>query len=291
MNRLAIALAGFAITTSVAAEDINKTLDADADGAIYVSSTAGSVSVTGWSRDQVEITGKLGSGVEELVFERDGDEIFIKVKVQRNNSRNISSDLIINVPEKSSLEIHTVSADIEVDNVHGEQGIESVSGDIETTAHAEDIEIESVSGDVEVAGDGEPIRSRLNTVSGDIDAEEVSGELEAESVSGDIVIASGEFERSFVHTVNGDIVFDAKLLDEGRLEIETINGEVDVNLNGGVDARYDIESFNGNIRNCFGPDPVKASRYTPGLELRFTEGSDSGRVTIQTLNGNISLCK
>ncbi|MBT5220507.1 MAG: hypothetical protein HOI35_16020 [Woeseia sp.] len=54
--------------------------DAPEDGEVVVSNVAGSVEVSGWSRNQVEITGTLGDGVEALIFERD-DEILIKIKL------------------------------------------------------------------------------------------------------------------------------------------------------------------------------------------------------------------
>jgi DUF4097 and DUF4098 domain-containing protein YvlB len=291
MNKYVMTLIGIFCTTAVAAEDINETMDADARSAVHISNIAGSVEVSGWSRNEVELSGELGSGVEELIFERDGDEIIIQVKARQHNSRNISSDLVVKVPKMSSLRINAVSADIEIDNVEGEQRLQSVSGDIETSAFAEDIEIESVSGDVEVDGDGKAMRSRFNTVSGDIETEKLSGEISAESVSGDLVVANGDFSRAFVHTVNGEIVYHAKLQDGGRLDIETINGEVDIDFGGDVSARFDVETFNGEIRNCFGPEAVRTSQYTPGVELKFTEGDGAGRVTIQTLNGDIGLCK
>lgn len=291
MKKLILTLAGVLLASASAAQAINESLDASGDGTVYVSNTAGSVEVDGWSRNEVEITGNLGRNVEELQFERDGDDIVIKVKVRRNNSHSISTKLVIKVPEDSSMEVHTVSADIDIDNVMGEQRLESVSGDIVTAAHASDIEAETVSGDVEVQGDGKMMRSRLNSVSGDVDVDNLSGEISAESVSGDVTIRNGAFERAFANTVNGEIVFHAGLLSDGRLEVETINGEVDVRLNGKVSARFDLETFNGDIRNCFGPDAVRTSKYTPGVELKFTEGSGDGRVSIETLNGNIRLCK
>lgn len=272
-------------------DDVNEIMDAAADGIVVVSNVAGSVEVSGWSRNQVEVTGELGSRVEELIFERDGDEILIKVKVPRNNNGGISSDLSINIPLASSLQVNTISADIDVSDVEGEQELESVSGDVETEAHAADIELSSVSGDVEVQGDRQHIRARMNTVSGDVDADSLAGEFAAESVSGDIATINGSFERASLETVNGDITFHAALLGGGRLDIETINGTVDVEFDGDVSARFDIETFNGSIRNCFGPDAVRTSRYAPGRELKFTEGDGDGRVTINTLNGSLNLCK
>ena len=273
------------------ADDVNEIMDADSDGTVTVSNISGSVEVRGWSRNQVEVTGELGSRVEELIFERDGDEILIKVKVPRNSNGGISSDLSISVPVASSLQVHTVSADITVSDVEGEQELESVSGDVETEAHSSDIELGSVSGDVEVQGDNQPIRSRLNTVSGDIDTDRLAGEINAESVSGDVSAINGRFERASLNTVNGEIVYHAALLDGGRMDIETVNGSVDIEFDGDVSARFDIETFNGAIRNCFGPDSVRTSRYAPGRELKFTEGGGSGRVTINTLNGSIRICK
>jgi len=286
-----LALLGMFGAAAALADDIDESMDAAADGTVNISNIAGSVEVAGWSRNQVEITGELGDDVEDLIFKRDGDEITIKVKTRRRNSRDIDSDLVVRIPQGSSLEINTVSADIEVVNVSGEQSLESVSGDIETEAYDSDMDVNSVSGDLEVEGNNQSMRSRLSTVSGDIDTENLAGEISVESVSGDLVVANGSFSRASLGTVNGEIVFHARLLDDGRLDIETVNGAVDVEFDGDVSARFDIETFNGAIRNCFGPDAVRVSEYTPGYELKFTEGGGSGRVTIETLNGAVRICK
>ncbi len=291
MKTFTVTLLGILSATSVVAEEINQSMDAAADGTVSISNIAGSVEVQGWSRNQVEVTGELGDDVEELIFKRDGDEIRIKVKSRHRGSHDVDSDLVIKVPVRSSLEVHTVSADIDITEVTGEQSIESVSGDIATEAQTSDIDINSVSGDLEIAGDNESMRSRLSSVSGDIDTENLAGEIGAESVSGDLVVADGVFDRVMLGTVNGDIVFHARLLDDGRLDVETVNGDVNIEFAGDVSARFDIETFNGDIRNCFGPKAVRVSEYAPGYELKFTEGGGSSRVTIEKQNGDLSLCR
>ena len=287
-NVIALTLLG---TTAVAAEEINRSLDAAADGKVSIENIAGSVDVRGWSRNQVEVTGELGDNVEEFIFERDGNDVYIKVKVPRRSSRGIASSLVVNIPEDSSLEVDTVSADIDVADVQGEQELESVSGDVTTTAFGADVELATVSGDIEVQGDNESTRSELVSVSGDVEADSLSGEIGVEVVNGDISIINGAFSRASLESVNGSIIYHNRLLDDGRLDIETINGTVDVDFGGDVSARFDIETFNGAIRNCFGPEPVRTSKYTPGRELKFSEGDASGRVTIRTLNGSLHLCK
>ena len=277
MRFLTLTFLGLVGAASIA-EEVDQRLDAASDGVVSISNIAGSVEVPGWSREEVEVTGTLGKDVEELVFERDGNEIEITVKAPKRHRHGISSDLVINVPEKSSLEVVCVSSEIEIQNVHGVQHLQSVSGDIESEAHSADIELVSVSGDIEVEGDDKAIRAELSSVSGDIDAQNLAGEVVTDTVNGDISLVDSKFDRARLETVNGDVVFDSALLKEGSFGLETINGDLDI-------------TFNGDIRNCFGPKPVRTSKYAPGTELKFKQGGGEGRVKIQTLNGDLRLCK
>ncbi len=279
------------ISVTSMAEEVDRRLDASSDGVVSISNMAGSVEVIGWSRNEVEVTGSLGKNVEELIFERDGDEIEVTVRVSKGHGHSISSDLVINVPEKSSIEVVGVSADIDVQNVLGEQRLQSVSGDIECEIFAADVNVETVSGDVEAQGDDLAAHADLSSVSGDVEAQNLAGEVAAHSVSGDIVLVNSNFDRVRLETVNGDIIYRSGLAEGGSLNVETINGDLDVNFSDSVSARIDVETFNGNIDNCFGPDPVRTSKYTPGTELKFTEGKGKGRVIIKTLNGDLRLCK
>jgi len=295
MNKLVqsvlLAIVATLSVTSVLAEDVEKTIDASSKGNVSISNIAGSIEVTGWSRNEVEVIADLGRGVEELIVERDDDEIIIKVKTPKRNSRSISSDLIIHVPENSSLEVVGVSADIEIDGVFGELRLHTVSGDIDSEVFGAEAKVVTVSGDVELQGDNRDMRTEASSVSGDIEGASLAGSIEAVSVSGDVVVMNGSFEHAEANTVNGDVVFRSTLRDGGKLDIETINGEVDVVFKKAVSARFDIATFNGGIRNCFGPDPERTSRYAPGEELNFTEGDGDARVTIETLNGGITLCQ
>jgi DUF4097 and DUF4098 domain-containing protein YvlB len=278
MKKLFLIIATTLLAWPASAADINETVDAAPDGHIEIFNTAGSVKVEGWSRGSVEVTGTLGNEVEDFIFERDGDEILIKVKAKhgRSGHKGFVTHLVIRAPEDSSLEIATISADIEVKSVYGE---------------IEAVEVESVSGDIDIQGDGKATVTELVSVSGDVTAEKLAGEVVLESVSGDVVLASGSYDDVAMETVNGDIVFQATLQKGGEVNIETVNGTVDADFVGDVSAEFEVETFNGRIRNCFGPKPERVSKYAPGYELSFTEGGGDGSVSIATLNGNLNLCK
>ncbi len=291
MKKLTVLALAALLAPPVAAEEVDRRLDAAPDGEVDISNIAGSVEVTGWSRSEVEVTGTLGRNVKELVFERDGDTVTIQVKVPRRSGHGIDSDLEIRVPEGSSLDVSTVSADITVADIKGEQRLATVSGDIETESAGSDVSAEAVSGDIEIAGDKSRNETDASTVSGDVTLFRGSGTVRAESVSGDVLVDEGIFGRADLGTVNGEVVFRAALEKGGRFSAETVNGDIDVEFTGDLSARIDIETFNGRIRNCFGPEPERTSKYTPGWELSFTEGDGDGRIDMETMNGSLSICK
>jgi len=291
MKKLLVIVIGLVFAMPLMAEEVDRTLDAAPDGEIDVSNIAGTITLIGWSRNQVEVTGTLGRNVKELVFERDGDKVTIQVKVPRKGDRGTNAELTIRVPENSSVNVSGVSADITVEGVRGVQRLQTVSGDVETESFDNDVSAESVSGDVDVEGNKSDTETDIRTVSGDVTLAGGSGIVRAGSVSGGVVIDEGEFSRADLGTVNGDVIFRAGLRKDGRFSAETVNGDVDVEYTGDISARIEIETFNGRIRNCFGPEPQRTSKYTPGLELSFTEGSGDGRVEISTMNGGVSLCK
>ncbi len=291
MKKLIVITLGFLLAWPVVAAEVDETLDAAADGHVDVSNISGSVTISGWSRNQVEVTGTLGRNVKELVFERDNDRIKIKVKVPRGSGRGIDSDLRISVPEDSSIDVGAVSADIDVTDVLGEQSLHTVSGNVNTESAGADVVAESVSGDVEVSGNSNDSETDASTVSGDVTLFRVAGEVNAESVTGNVIVDEGSFSRVDIGTVNGKLLFQSELRKDGKFSAETVNGAVDVEFVGDVSAKIDVDTINGKIRNCFGPEPQRVSKYGPGWELGFIEGSGDGRIDISTVNGGVSLCR
>jgi DUF4097 and DUF4098 domain-containing protein YvlB len=279
------------VASAFGAEKVNRKMDAAPAGQVTIENTAGTINVTGWAQNEVEVSGELGRDVEELVFERNGNSIVIRVESRQRNNRRISSDLAIRVPENSSVNVSGVSTDIGVRNVRGELRLSSISGDISSEVFEADIDVETVSGDIQVNGKERHATSQFSSVSGDIDVKGLAGAIAITSVSGDIAITGGSFERVNAQTTSGDIDYRSGLIGNGRMDIETINGDLEVICEGDVSARFDIETFNGSIRNCFGPEPERTSRYTPGRELKFAEGGGTSRVTIRTLNGDLRLCR
>ena len=114
MNKVTFrVLVGSALLATLAtaqAREVDESIDAASNGHVEIINISGSLEVYGWSRDTVEVKGELGAKVEELILERNGDKVLVKVKVPRNNSNNISSDLTVRVPEDSSIDVSTYTS-------------------------------------------------------------------------------------------------------------------------------------------------------------------------------------
>jgi hypothetical protein len=275
---------------ALAGTPVNQRAPADPAGQVEISNTAGSVVVTGWDRGEVEVTGELGDGVERLEFARSGKLTRVKVVLPNRSSRVEGTDLVVRVPAGSSVAVNTVSADVAARGLKGSQRLQSVSGDVETEAAAEDVECKTVSGNVRVQGSGQRGLLTVTTVSGDAAVTRVAGEVNGNTVSGNFTVTAGETSRSRLRSTSGDLGVRGRLAADARLDFESISGDVRLDLEGPVGAEFDVSSFNGDIRNCFGPKPVRTSEYAPGSELRFREGQGGARVRIKTLNGDISVC-
>jgi DUF4097 and DUF4098 domain-containing protein YvlB len=118
----------------------------------------------------------------------------------------------------------------------------------------------------------------MTGVEGGVEADSVNGTIRAEGVAGDVILA----------TVNGAIELDASTLGGGdELALDSVNGSIEVVLPASADASLDAETVNGAIHNDLGIE-VRKGQYI-GSSMHGTLGSGAGRLSIETVNGPISV--
>ncbi len=274
------------------AQTIHRSVAAVSAGEVQISLTEGDVTVTGWDRAQVEISGELGEDAERLEVTQDGESTLIRVISQGDGSDGGfrgEAEIYVRVPRDSSLEVVTVSADILVSEVNGAQTLRSVSGEVETEFRSEIIEAETVGGDLVISSRREPGNAVVTSVSGDVEVRGPFDTLIASTVSGDIELDILDASLLDLSTTNGDIEVHATLRDGAELAAETINGDVELDVGDEGNLNLDIGSFSGRIENCFGYETT-ISNQGSGRELRIDASEDSPRIRVRTLNGDIEVC-
>jgi DUF4097 and DUF4098 domain-containing protein YvlB len=274
-----------------AVQNIDRSQPTGPTPSVEISNVQGRVTVAAWDRQEVKVTGTIEN--DKTGFEFSGDERHVLIKVRPESGKGNRKDdaiLDIRVPMGAALDVNTVSADIDVQGVHGTLRLEAVSGDIVTTVYDERLDLRTISGDAEVRGSGGKARVQAESTSGDVTVRNVSDELQAQSVSGDLRIELGSASQVKLKTVSGDVAASLTLAADGRLDAESVSGDVGLRLGKPVNGEFDLETFSGDVNNCFGPKAERKSKYAPGSESRFTQGSGGARVSAKTLSGDIDLC-
>lgn len=281
----ALPLAAFAGNDS-----IDRKIAADANGEVVISNVSGSIDVRGWDRNEVRVTGDLGSGVERLDLETSGGRTVVKVILPRGKSHDGEADIEVSVPRNSSVEVSAVSADVSSRGVLGTQRLKSVSGEVTADIAGDESEVRSVSGDVTVRGTGKPIRLRVSSVSGNLDLTNAAGSLDVVTVSGDANVEMGDTSDVRGRTTSGSLEVRGKLTRDGRVDVEGVSGDIILRLSAPGGFSTEIESFSGDINGCLADNVERVSKYGPGKRLNIRTVEAGARVRAKTLSGDIDIC-
>jgi DUF4097 and DUF4098 domain-containing protein YvlB len=272
------------------ATPFDKTVDADVRGTVEVHNVGGRLEIKAWDRASVHVAGKLADNVDRVDMRRDGNRVTVNVVLREGARSSEGTELTVEAPRASTLEAGTVSADISVNGIEGEQRLSTVSGSIDAEAFAGDMNVSSVSGEVTVRGHGIAALTRANAVSGALHLTNVAGQVEAHAVSGTVEVAANQLDRATLNSVSGRVLLSGALGDHARAELTTTSGSVTMTFAGSAAAEYDLTTFSGGLSACFGP-PVSDSRNGPQRQHRFREGDSDARVRANSMSGSIALCR
>lgn len=290
-------------------DSVDEAKDVSLTGHVTANLVRGEVRFVGWDKSAVQVTGTLDTGTKEFIFDVNGDETIIEVKIDSDRNGWFGSDegsnLTIYLPASSRMAFNGVSTDVDVLGLDKSIEVSVVSGDVNLVGGPSRVTVQTVSGDVSLKdSDG---RVKVATVSGDVASYSVSGEARYTSVSGDIVVEDGGEEVIIEtvsgeidvvggsvdtlggHSVSGDISVDTLLLEEGSIEFANISGNIELQLKGDISARFDLETGSGSIRNKLSGDQPAISRYMGDESLQFTVGEGEGQVILSTRSGDVSV--
>ncbi|MDJ0656814.1 MAG: DUF4097 family beta strand repeat-containing protein [Xanthomonadales bacterium] len=126
----------------------------------------------------------------------------------------------------------------------------------------------------------------VETVNGSLRIEGVSGRVDADTVNGDIEVSELQSDAK-LSTVNGSIKaqFD-RFGDDQRVSIDSVNGKIVVYMPDSADVDIRAETVHGGLKNDFG---LPVEKGFVGRDLRGKLGSGGGRLSLDTVNGSISI--
>jgi putative adhesin len=289
-----LVLTAAALLCATAAQAASRSVDmrkpADLEGQVEIDAVAGSVSVAGWDRPEIEVTGTIGDRVERVDLSTTNDHATVRVVLPAASvwGGDTSADLVVHIPRKSVLTSSVVSADLTTHDLSGEQRLRTVSGKIDTMV-ARDAHLSTISGNLHVVAQPGAGSVELESISGAITMEGPVEEIRSQTVSGNTILKLTSIKNARLKTISGDVRFSGSLPAGGRIEAGSVSGDLRIGFNATQGADYDIDTHTGTIVNCFGPAP-QTPTYGPGSQLVFRDGDGSGRVHLHSMSGNIELC-
>lgn len=286
----------FCIGQALADTPIQLRHDATPTARIGISNIAGTVNVTAWDRNEVQVGGRLGDGAKPLAISGSNGNLEIRVESQGGSGRfNWGGDskmapttLELHVPRAASLEISVVSAPLVIDGMDGGNiQVNTVSGKARINARTPSLKVDSVSGGIEQAGHAE--QAELQTVSGDILAPALGGTVRLQTISGHIQASGGPWQKLTLSTVSGDVQLAGALAAGGSLGIDSMSGNVQLLLPANTSGNLHASSFSGNLRSDFGT-PTQPE-HGPGSSLDVRLGDGRGKINIETFSGDLRVRK
>jgi len=272
----------------LAGDDVNQHQAAESHGTVSIKNIRGEIELYGWDKNEISVEGELDDLTKEFIFEVDGGQTHIEVRIPRHNANwGDGSDLKIRVPSGSRVSFSGVSTDTRFKDIMGGLKVDSVSGDIEIENVAEALIIKSVSGDIEVKEATGDIR--VSTVSGEMDLDLSSNNLSLESISGDIKAKFSAFTRLRASTVSGSQHYKGSLSDNGDIDISSVSGDITLGLQETVNSRISVKTgAGGDIRNKLSDDEAQ-NKFPASKSLVTTFGSGSGNIFISTVSADVRL--
>jgi hypothetical protein len=252
---------------------VDETRPAAAAGEVLVEASSGRLTVEGWERSEIAVSGLLDDAERTLLrFEMDGELTRVEVEKRRRgglfglfDDGGGGAELTVRVPRGSSVEVRTAGAEVSVDGVDGAVTVHSVAGPVTVSGTPSRLETMGVSSEVSFSGRTPAIH--------------------ASTVSGGIRLESDEVGLLSVDTVSGPVSYAGALTADADVGVETVSGDVTLALPPDVGADFHFAT-RGAIENELGPPPHEED-HTQILD--FVHGGGGATVRVESAGGVLSL--
>lgn len=270
--------------SDLSGKSIDERRPLNADGRVSVNNVSGNINVSAWDRNEVYVSGQIGSGVDRVDISGDPSALSIAVRLPKRSHNSVGdTDLKLYVPAGARVELETVSADVAVEGLKGPLRINTVSGDARIAVKSTEVAVSTVSGDLTLHAPSS--LTRINSVSGDLHITGAEGELVAETVSGNLQLDGGKFSLLRLKSISGDMRAAVTLTDRARVTGETLSGGIVLSLPHELSGVAVLSSFSGDAQ-LDGLQPVEAREKSKKREYQWGSG-DGVQVNLSSFSGDI----
>lgn len=228
----------------------------------------------------------------EPVFKEEGDGLILEEKFKKSISgfNNASSTWTVTVPENIAIDANSASGNISIRNTKGDVAIKTASGEVSVQS-AKNVSIKSASGDIQIANIWGEIG--IKTASGSVNLSAMTGKCDIKTASGDIQAQALQLTGPCVFkAVSGDVKVSMAKTSDFDLIIQTTSGNISLNYNGNpIKGYFEFKGQNDEIDSDIALSNESGSNHNPFGKKYFKQGSDSPKVSCESVSGSITFKK
>ena len=263
-------------------------------GRLSVETFNGSVDISGWDQDTVDISGtKYGPSQEEadslrVDIENSADSVSVRVPRPTERRNNQGARLMIKVPRNTQLDrIVTSNSSIHTEDGAGPTHLRTSNGSIRVLDLRGDLEAETSNSSVEL--DGVEGNARAHTSNGHIRAQRVNGSLDATTTNSGVTVDITRADKPVrIDTSNSGVELTLPPNFSSSVHIDTNNAPITLRMSEGSNARISARTSNSSIDTEF---EVRAQGDISRNRLEAVIGAGGPLIELNTSNGRIHLLK
>lgn len=265
-----------------------------AGGSLSLESFNGSVEISGWDQETVEIDGtKYGPTPEaadglKIDIQSSPNQIFIRAVRPSDRPNNEGARFSLKIPRTAILDrVTTTNGSIRTMDGKGPAHLRTTNGAIRVQDLAGSVDATASNGPVELAGvNGDAV---VHTSNGHIQADGLAGSLEAGTSNASITAAIGLSGRPVrLETSNGHVDLTLPPQFGGDVHVTSNNAPITLRSPGEPNARLMAHTSNSEITSDF---EIRTQGSFGKNELEGTLGSGGGLIDLGTSNGRIRLLR
>src|SRR5580704_11693804 len=228
-------------------------------GRLTVENFNGSVEITGWDKDTVEIDGRQYASTlalrDAIKIDVSASEGLVQIRTIRPADRrgNMGVKYIIRAPRKVNLDrIVSSNGSMKVDEIEGIMRLRTSNGSIRTSRVRGDLDASTTNGGIDIEDLDGP--ATIRTTNGRVTAEGIRGALQASTSNGSIharLVKPEPHRPVRLQTTNGGIDLTMDSLVDNEVRASTSNGGITVKLPATVDARIHAHTSHSSIHSDF----------------------------------------
>jgi len=265
-------------------------------GRLSVENFNGSIEITGWDQQTVDITGSKYARTPELrdalkiEIEHTADSVRIRTTRPSDRRGSMGAKYFIKVPRRTQLErIASSNGSIHTADLEGPERLKTSNGSVRAENLHGNLDAQTSNGGVDIQNlEGGAV---VHTTNGHVHADDVRGSFEAETSNGGIRVHLAKPEASRpvrLETSNGPIELTLDALNQNEIRASTTNGGITVHLPENAAANLIADASNSSISTEF---EVQTQGSISKHHLEGKIGSGGPTIDLSTSNGSIRVLK